>query len=154
VVISRTEYDFLSGAHQRMDRLEECNNSLLHKLTCSRPFWTDYHLLQEHHFLSHLGSSNERLHRLAEDVKLSTHGRHPTVYPFISCCFYFTSIFIVFSFFLFFSRITFVFYVQRQNKRYFGSSLGVCYEPCQSRQFFNSQVNSFHVVTHWGQCAI
>jgi hypothetical protein len=24
VVISRIEYDFLSGAHQRMDRLEEC----------------------------------------------------------------------------------------------------------------------------------
>jgi hypothetical protein len=24
VVISHTEYDFLSGAHQRMDRLEEC----------------------------------------------------------------------------------------------------------------------------------
>jgi hypothetical protein len=24
VVISRTEYDFLSGTHKRMDRLEEC----------------------------------------------------------------------------------------------------------------------------------
>ena len=24
VIISRTEYDFLSGAHQRMDRLEQC----------------------------------------------------------------------------------------------------------------------------------
>jgi hypothetical protein len=27
------------------------------------------------------GDSSERLHSLAEDVKLSTHGRYPTVYP-------------------------------------------------------------------------
>jgi hypothetical protein len=52
-----------------------------------------------------------------------------------------------------FSRITFVFYFQRQNKGYFSSSLGVCYKPCQSKQFSKSHVSSFHVVTHWGQCA-
>jgi hypothetical protein len=126
------------------------NNSWLHKPTCSRPFWIDYHPLQGHHLPFHLGSSSEQLHRLAEDVKLSAHGRHPTVYPFISCCFCFTFIFIVFLF----SRITFVFYFQRQNKGYFSLSLGVCYEPCQSSQLSKSQVSSFHVVTHWGQCAI
>jgi molybdopterin synthase catalytic subunit len=42
VVISCIEYEFLSGAHQRMDRLEErlpiWKHSLLHKLKYSRPF--------------------------------------------------------------------------------------------------------------------
>jgi hypothetical protein len=124
------------------------NSIFLHKPTCSRQFWIDYHLLQGYHLPSHLGSSSEQLHSLTEDIKLSAHGRHPTVYPFISYCFCFTFIFIVFLF----SSITFVFYFQGQ-KGYFSSSLGVCYEPCQSRQFSKSQVNSFHVVIHWGQCA-
>jgi hypothetical protein len=80
-----------------MSALPILKHSLLPTLTYSGPFWTDFHPLQEHQLLSHLGSSNEQLHHLAEDVKLSAHGRHPTVYPFLSCCFYFT--FIVFLFF-------------------------------------------------------
>jgi hypothetical protein len=108
---------------------------LLPTLTYSRPFWTGYHQQQEHHLPSHIGSNSELLHHLAEDVKLSAHGRHPTVYPFIFIVMVFTFIFI-FTFTLF-SYITFVFSFQRQ-KGYFSSSLGVCYEPCQSRQFFNS----------------
>jgi hypothetical protein len=36
-----------------------------------------------------MGSSNEQLHSLAEDVKLSAYERHPTVYPFLSSCFLF-----------------------------------------------------------------
>jgi hypothetical protein len=118
-------------------------HSLLHKLTYSRPFWSDYHQWQGHHLQYHLGSNSEQIHSLAEDVKLNAHGRHPIVYPFISCCFCFTFIFIVFLF----SNITFVFYFHGQ-KGYFSSSLRVCYEPCQSKQFFKSQVSSFHVVTH------
>jgi hypothetical protein len=52
-----------------------------------------------------MGSSCEQLYNLAENVKLNAHGRHPTVYPFISCCFCFTFIFIVFLF----SSITLVY---------------------------------------------
>jgi hypothetical protein len=55
------------------------------------------------------------------------------IHLFLLSCF-FTFIFI----FILFSSITFVFPFQRQ-KGYFSSSLGVCYEPCQSRQFSNSQ---------------
>jgi hypothetical protein len=103
MVISRTEYEFLNGAHQRLDKLEE----LFANLEAQSATHTDIlrAILEPlppaagHHFLSHLGSSSERLHRLAEDVKFSAHGRHPTVYPFISYCFYFTFIFIVFLFF-------------------------------------------------------
>jgi hypothetical protein len=32
------------------------------------------------------------------------------------------------------------------TKEYFNSSLKVCYESCQSRQFSISQVSSFHVI--------
>jgi hypothetical protein len=45
------------------------------------------------------GASSLKCNSLAEDIKLSTHGRHPIAYPFISCCFYFH--FILFLFFLF-----------------------------------------------------
>jgi hypothetical protein len=75
------------------------------------PFWTDYHQQQGHHLSSHLGSSSELLHRLAEDVKLSAHGKHPTVYPFLFVVLVFTFIFILFS------CITFVFSFQRQKKK-------------------------------------
>jgi hypothetical protein len=34
-----------------------------------------------------MGKISERTHSLAEDVKLSAHGRHPTAYLFTSCCF-------------------------------------------------------------------
>jgi hypothetical protein len=112
-------------------------HSLLPTLTYSRPFWTDYQQQQGHHLPSHLGSSSELLHRLAKDVKLSAHGRHPTVYLVIFVVLVFTFIFI----FILFSCITFVFSFQRQ-KGYFNSSLGVCYEPCQSKQFSNSQSRS------------
>jgi hypothetical protein len=67
-------------------------SSLIHKPKCSRPFWSDYHQLRGHHLQYHMGSSSEQLHSLAEDIKLSAHERHPTVYPFISCCFCFTFI--------------------------------------------------------------
>jgi hypothetical protein len=86
-----------------------CKHSLLPTLTYSGPFWSDYHQRWEHHLPFHLGSSNERLHRLAEDVKLSAHRRHPTVYPFISYCFYFTFIFIVFLFFFPVLLVCFIF---------------------------------------------
>jgi hypothetical protein len=46
------------------------------------------------------GASSLKCNSLAEDIKLSTHGRHPIAYPFISCCFYFH--FILFLFFFFF----------------------------------------------------
>ena len=36
-----------------------------------------------------MGDDSDQQHILAEDVKLSAHGRHPTTYPFISCYFYF-----------------------------------------------------------------
>jgi hypothetical protein len=72
-----------------------------------------------------MGSSSELLHRLDEDVKLSAHGRYPTVYPVIFVVLVFTFIFI----FILFFRIIFVFSFQRQ-KGYFSSSLGVRYEPC------------------------
>jgi hypothetical protein len=84
-------------------------HSLLPTLTYSGPFWSDYHQRQGHHLLPHLGSSSERLHRLAEDAKLSAHERHPIVYPFISCCFYFT--FIVF----FFSPVLLLFFIFRDK---------------------------------------
>jgi hypothetical protein len=171
VVISRTEYELLSDAHQRLEKLEEhftnieaqsaTHTTLLWAILdrlppvyhqqrgyhlSSHQYTTSsggiifhptsippvYHQQRGYHLPSHLGSSSELLHRLAEDVKLSAHERHPTVYPFIFIVMVFTFIFILFS------RITFVFSFQRQ-KGYFSSSLGVCYEPCQSRQFSNSQ---------------
>jgi hypothetical protein len=41
-------------------------------------------------------NSNENTQRLAEDIKLSTYGRHPTAHPFILffCLFYFNFIFV------------------------------------------------------------
>jgi hypothetical protein len=41
------------------------------------------------------GASSLKRHSLAEDVKLSAHGRHPTAYPFyfFVCLFYFIFIF-------------------------------------------------------------
>ena len=66
--------------------------SLLHKPKYSRPFWSDYHQLKGHQLQDHMRSNSEQLHSLAEDVKLSAHGRHPIIYLFISCCFCFTFI--------------------------------------------------------------
>jgi hypothetical protein len=53
------------------------------------------------------GASSLKCHILAEDVKLSAHGRHPTAYPF----YFFVCLFILFLFlFLFlFSFVTLVF---------------------------------------------
>ena len=72
-------------------------HSLLHKPRYSRPFWSDYHQLKGHQLEDHMRNSNEQLHSLAEDVKLSAYGTHPIVYPFISCCFCFTFIVFLFS---------------------------------------------------------
>jgi hypothetical protein len=62
-------------------------SSLIHKVRCSKPFWSDYHQLLGNHLQYHMGNINERIHNLAKDVKLSAHGRHPTTYLFTSCCF-------------------------------------------------------------------
>jgi hypothetical protein len=115
VVISRTEYELLSGAHQRLEKLEECF------ITIETQSATNTKLLREilgrlpqqkgHHLPSHLRSSSELLHRLAEDVKLSAHGRHPTVYPFTFVVLVFPVIFL----FILVSCITFGFSFQRQN---------------------------------------
>jgi hypothetical protein len=42
------------------------------------------------------GASSLKCHSLAEDVKLSTHGRHPTAYPFyfFVCLFIFIFVFV------------------------------------------------------------
>jgi hypothetical protein len=42
VVISCTKYELLSGAHQRLDKLEQCFINI-ETLTYSRPVWNDYH---------------------------------------------------------------------------------------------------------------
>jgi hypothetical protein len=40
------------------------------------------------------GASSLKCHSLAEDIKLSTHGRHPTAYP----CYLFVCLFVCFIF--------------------------------------------------------
>jgi hypothetical protein len=47
-----------------------------------------------------MGNNSEQPHSLAEDVKLSAHGRHPTAYPFyfFLCLFYFALFLFLFSF--------------------------------------------------------
>jgi hypothetical protein len=91
-------------------------HSLLPILTYSGPFWTNYHHQWRHHLPSHLGSSSELLHRLAEDVKLSAHGRHPTVYPFIF-------IVLVFTLFYFFFPVLLLCFLFR-DKRVFQFKFG------------------------------
>jgi hypothetical protein len=96
-----------------------------------------------------MGGSSEQLHSLAEDVKLSAHGRHPIAYPL---CF---RLFFNFLFFFFFKFLLFVFQyyfsiVFFKDKGYFSSSLGVCYEPCQSRQFSISLGQLFPCYLHIG----
>ena len=66
--------------------LKSWHNILISKKRCSRPFLTDYHQLQEYHLRHHLEDSIERLHNLAENVKLSTHGKHPTTYLMSAKC--------------------------------------------------------------------
>jgi hypothetical protein len=87
--------------------LQRWSSNLRHKGNCFKPFWIDYHRLRENHLQFHMRNSSERISRLAEDVKLSAHGRHPTTYPFS----FFLSLFILFCFcFLFlFSFVTLVF---------------------------------------------
>jgi hypothetical protein len=58
----------------------------MHKARCSKPFRSDYHQLLGNHLQYHMGNISERTHSLAEDVKLSAHGRHPIAYLF-TCCF-------------------------------------------------------------------
>jgi hypothetical protein len=55
----------------------------------------------------HRGSS-EWLHSLAEDVKLSAHGRHPTAYPLRFCLFFNFLLLLFFISFFLFSSITLV----------------------------------------------
>jgi hypothetical protein len=106
-------------------------------LPYSGTFWIDYHQQQGHHLPSPLGSSSELLHRLAEDVKLSAHGRHPTVYPFKFCCLGFCRYFSIYFRFLYYFWVFFV-----ETNGLFSSSLGVCYEPCLSNTFSNFQSRS------------
>jgi hypothetical protein len=77
----------------------------------SEKFWADYHQQKGHHLPSHLRSSSELLHRLVKDVKLSAHGRHPTIYPFTFVVLVFPIIFL----FILVSCITFGFSFQRQK---------------------------------------
>jgi hypothetical protein len=76
------------------------------------------------------------VHRLAEDVKLSAHGRHPTVYPF-NC----VALFLLLFFFLFSFLYYFWFFFAETNG-VFSSSLGVCYAPHQSNKFLSFQFRS------------
>jgi hypothetical protein len=68
--------------------------------TCSTKGPNEFHNAKDHSI--HLGSRSELLHRLAEDVKLSAHGRHPTVYPFNFVVFVLSLFFILFSFLVLF----------------------------------------------------
>jgi hypothetical protein len=91
--------------------LPPSKHSRLLILPYSWPFWTDYHQQQEQYLPSHLRSSSELLHRLAEDIKLSAHRRHPTVYPFT----FVVLVFLVIFPFVLVSCITFGFSFQRQK---------------------------------------
>jgi hypothetical protein len=82
-----------------------------------------------------MGNNNEQPHSLAEDVKLSAHGRHPTTYPF----YFFLCLFILFCFcFLFlFSFVTLVFCFSGTSVLEFKFG-GECFESDLLRQFHPS----------------
>jgi hypothetical protein len=52
-----------------------------------------------------MGNNSEQPHSLAEDVKLSAHGRHPTTYPF----YFFLCLFLFFLFLFSFLTLVFCF---------------------------------------------
>jgi hypothetical protein len=95
------------------------------------------------------GASSLKCHSLAEDVKLNAYRRYPTAYPF----YFYLCLFILFLFLFLFSFVTLVFCFSGTSMLEFkfgGNALSQTY----SRQFSKSQVSSFHVFTHWRQCAI
>ena len=84
------------------------------------------------------------MHSLVEDVKLSTHGRHPTTYPFI-CLFVLIFICVLISF------VIFVFCFVFQGQVCLSSSLGECFESNLFRTVSSiSRVRSFHVIQTLG----
>jgi hypothetical protein len=112
--------------------------------TCSKKGPNEFHNAKDHSI--HLGSRSELLHRLAEDVKLSAHGRHPTVYPFN---FVVTVIFL----FIFVSWIIFGFSLQRQTVRsvqVWGCAIHHT-NPTSSLASNSGQLVPY--IPHWGQCS-